>query len=184
MKISQYLLSVSIFLALAVAGFAQTGAQAGTQSQRMEQAVKDVFEKSRERNPMTGFTGNVWTMAAAVDRTDGGALVAFYITAANETGKFGEIEITVQPVVSDYDKDGVPRSTDVGQAARLRIPAMTINKGQAGEPAARPQITVVMPPSANGVKLSARKVANKELFSEMVLGINGDGWAGVSSTRY
>jgi len=128
--------------------------------------------------------GNWWALSAIVEKTEEGAKVGFYITAASETGKFSATDIIVQPVVEYYDKEGVPRTTDVGKAASLRIPVMVINKGQADERAAKPEVTLAMPPTANAVKITAKKVLNKETVTEIVLGMNGNGYAGTSVSKY
>lgn len=177
MKLSRSIILVFAFSLLMFSAFAQSGAQT-------EKIAKDFFDRWKKENPVKMDKGNFWTMAAVVERTEEGAKVGFYITAANETGKFGAMEIIVQPVVSYHDKDGVPRTTDVGKAASLRIPAMVINKGQADELAAKPEITVAMPPTANAVKIIAKKVLNKETVMEMVMDMDGDGSASVMSTLY
>lgn len=179
MKLSQSIILLLAFLLLSFSAFAQSGAQS-------ENPAKKVFDdwKRNADDSVKTSKRNFWAMAAIVEKTDGGAKVSFYITAANDTGKFGATEIIVQPVVSYYDKDGVPRTTDIGKAASVRIPAVIINKGQADERAAKPQITVAMPPTANAVKLIAKKILNKETVAEMVLSMNGDGYAGVLSTIY
>ncbi len=177
MKLKRSIFLVLAFSLLTFSAFGQSDAQT-------EKTAKEYFDSWKAKDPVRTDKRNWWAMAAVVGRADGGAQVSFYITAAKETGKFGAMDITVQPVLSDHDESGVPRTTNLGQAATLRIPAMVIGKGQADERAAKPQITVVLPPTANAVKLIAKKVVNKETVAEMVLGVDGDGFAGVLAALY
>ncbi len=181
MKLTRSIFFVLAFSLLTFSVFAQTGAQAEAQA---EKTAKDYFDSWRAKDPAGMDKRNWWAMAAVVGRADGGAQVSFYITAASDAGKFGAMEIIVQPVLSDHDESGVPRTSNLGQAASLRIPAMVIGKGQADERAATPRITVALPPTANAVKLIAKKVVNKETVAEMVLGVDGDGFAGVLAALY
>jgi hypothetical protein len=97
MKLSRSIILVFVSLLLTFSAVAQTG-----------KTAKDLFDQWKEQNPVKTDKRNFWAMAAIGERTDGGAKVSFYITAAFEVGKFGATEIIVQPVFSDHDEN-VPR---------------------------------------------------------------------------
>src|SRR5262245_29449114 len=129
MKLSQAIILALVFSLLSFSSFAQSSAQP-------IKTAKEEFnswKRATRENAVNMGKGNWWALSAIVEKVKEGAKLGFYITAANEIGAFPDTDIIVQPTIEYYDSEGVPRTTDVGNGARIRIPAVVINKGQADE---------------------------------------------------
>jgi hypothetical protein len=169
MKFSRFVVATLALSLLSVAAFSQTN-----------EAARKALLSWKEKNGGPGISRLYQAAGFSVDNSNGGVTASFYLEYGPDVVGQRATQFIVQPVMTTVDSNGKSVTVDVGKPGTISVAeGMMLEKGLSLEDrTATPKLTIVMPPTANAVRLGVRNMFGETGMGQIVLGEGASGALG------